>query len=220
MEQGGDGMRKEFATSIGEMERRKRAFRTLAASLMAGATLASLALFRDSILVVLPSLAALAVLLALSDALFRRVFENSKETVVLLTGTTMERRGGRHQALRLADITGVSVKRTSRGSVREVRIDLSGAGPVFINGLHGFEEFRESLLRSLRGGIVPREVREPLDFDHPLFYVLFGGLAGAVPVTAMRLLLQLGEGGGWPWSRPPPAASSPPWACTSSVAGP
>jgi hypothetical protein len=188
-------MPEEYNTSPDEMNRRKRAFGTLVIGLFLGACLLSLALFSSSLQMVLPGMAVFAGVLILADLLFRRVFDASGRTVVVLTGDSLERIGmKRHDSCGIDDITKITIKRNVKNKIREMRIDVSGAGPVYINGLERFEEFRDRLLRAVTRDIPIGNVIERIDYDHPLFYVIFGGMTGAVTVGTMKLLLQVQEG--------------------------
>ena len=53
-------------------------------------------------------------------------------------------------------------------------ISSKSGNNIFINGLNDFESFKTMLINSCSKNIKIKETNEPIDFDHPLFYLFFG----------------------------------------------
>ncbi|MDD5015487.1 MAG: hypothetical protein PHW73_10415 [Atribacterota bacterium] len=91
----------------------------------------------------------------------------------------------------LKDIVKLSIKRTSKGYIREVGVLLKDGNSIFINGLNDFESFKEKLINSCSKSIKIREINELIDFDHPLFYLFFGFIVSSISTMFIRLIARL-----------------------------
>lgn len=179
-----------YITSKDEMNRRKRAFSKLLISFFL-----SVCLFMWETLISAPEfmglfISFLAIVLVLLYALFERSFNKRADLRISLSGSEL----GMHfinncEKYPLADIGKIQIKRTSKGSIREIRIGLSSADPVFINGLTDFEQFKDDLISRIKD-VQIKNIREPIDFDHPLFYV-FLGLSSGVSLAALFWIISL-----------------------------
>ena len=64
-----------------------------------------------------------------------------------------------------------------------------------MNGVEDFERLEQELRRRIPVSATVTETREPIDYDHPLFYVVFGTLTGAAFTLAVRGMASLSQGG-------------------------
>lgn len=182
----------EYTTSINEMNRRKNAFRTLSISFFLSVSLASLIQFYSSFQVVVISLSVLALTLLISNLLFYRLFEESKLTTIILTNSELERKSIKgHDKWRFSDICAVRIKWTSRDMIREIRLKTLHSGSVYINGLEGFESFANDLIKALSMDESPYQIKELIDYDHSLFYAVFGAILGLISVLSVKTIQSL-----------------------------
>ena len=190
-----DAGRFEFATSTTETGRRLRAYTTLIASLIAGVALSSIDFLVSAPVVWFVSLTGLAGLLVLTRIALVRSLGNYLELRYRLSHTEVERvRGDSSERFALSAITQLVVTRTRKGGLREVTARLRDGRRLSVNGIEDFERFGTEL-RARAGTAAVRERREPVDYDHPLFYVVFGLITGAAFTTAVRGMSTLGTGG-------------------------
>ena len=64
-----------------------------------------------------------------------------------------------------------------------------------MNAVADFERFEEDLRGRLREDVTITEAREPIDYDHPLFYVVFGLITGVAFTLAVRAMATLSQSG-------------------------
>jgi hypothetical protein len=185
-----------YGTSAAEMDRRLRAYTTLIVSLLFGVAVSSIDFIRSAPAVSLALLAGLALALILSRFALKRSLRGYAQIRLSMDESSIERtRGTSSEQYPLADVAGLRVVRTSRGSIREITARLGNGRRLSVNGVEAFERFEEELRRRVPAGIAIAEAREPIDYDHPLFYVIFGVLVGLAFTTAVRAMATLGEGG-------------------------
>jgi len=162
----------EFTISIIEINRRKKAFATLSASLLCGLFLSALILqYPLSLYVYLLVAGALTII----NVMLFFLFDYMKRIKIRFTGQAMERITPKNTEIYPIDnITGVKIKRTSHTTIREIYIYCRGEKNVFISALDQFEAFLEHLQNTLSPDVTVKKIREVIDFDHPLFYALLG----------------------------------------------
>jgi predicted cobalt transporter CbtA len=191
-----DTDRAVYITSAAEMDRRLRAYTTFIVSLLAGIALSSIDYLFRAPAIWLACLAGLALVLALSRLAFIRSFRSYSQIELRLNGSYVERtRGPSFEKYPLADITGLRTKRTSRKCIREITARFSNGRRFSVNGVAGFERLEQELRSKVPANATVTETREPIDYDHSLFYVVFGGLVGLTFTLAVRAMSSLSEGG-------------------------
>ncbi len=128
-------------------------------------------------------------LLLLARAGFDRSLQRLSRTVVTLTDTHLVRGDDRsNDEYALQDVARIRIKRTVRSSIREVRLTMRAGRRVHINALQDPEAFAGALLDRCGATAECSEMKETIDFDHPLFYVVFGVAVGLTITTIPRLL--------------------------------
>jgi hypothetical protein len=78
----------------------------------------------------------------------------------------------------LSDIVKLNIVRSSRGSIREIKIVQLNKKILILNGLENLEQLYTETKVKCRKEVVIKESKEPIDYDHPMFYVIFGFFFG------------------------------------------
>jgi hypothetical protein len=179
----------EYTISQTEITRRRKAYITLSMSIVVGLVIASI-LFNFPVAIGGYALVITALFLlgTFSFGFFRTLLK----TKIILSKMSLERIvNGFLEKYALRDIDHVTVKWTTNSTIREIYIYLRDGRSIFISALEQFEEFKEVLVRNLDAGVMIKEIHEPLDFDHPLFYTLLGfpiSIAGVFVFTSIPLI--------------------------------
>jgi hypothetical protein len=185
-----------YSTSTVELERRLRAYTTLIVSLLAGIALSSIDYLFRAPAFWLAGLAGLGLALALTRLALRRSLRSYALLELRLGDTHIERvRGTSVEKYPLADIVGLRILRTTRGNIREITTRLSKGRRLSANGIEDFERFGRELRSRVPANVAVTETREPIDYDHPLFYVAFGAITGLALTMAVRAISGLSESG-------------------------
>jgi hypothetical protein len=185
-----------YTTSTAELQRRLRAYTTLIVSMLTGIALSSIDYLFRAPAIWFAGLAGLGLALVLSRLAFARSFRSYSRIEIRLTDSCIERtRGTTTEKCPLAAITRLGVLRTTRKSIREITARLSDGRRFSMNGVEEFERLEQELRRRITASANVTETKEPIDYDHPLFYVVFGGLVGLSFTLAVRGMASLSEGG-------------------------
>jgi hypothetical protein len=179
----------EYKSSISEMNRRKKAFLTLSISFFISISISSIGFFLSYLQLVLPFMAILALFLAFAVLSFNRFLNRSKSIKIKISNQKIEEIWlNKHDIYDIKSIKSVRIKRTTANLIREIQFVISGVRPFYVNGLDGFEEFNNRLLLFLDKDVKIHKLKEPMDFDHPLFYVLLGTLVGIFSILYLKIL--------------------------------
>ena len=187
---------RSYPASTAELARRLRAYTTLIVSLLAGIALSSIDYLLSAPAVWLVGLAGLALFLLLSRVALTRALRGYATLELRLDDTHIERvRGETVEKFAFADITRLRIVRTSRKNLREITVTTKKGRRLSMNGVEEFERLEPELRRRIPAGATVTEAREPIDYDHPLFYVVFGLVTGAAFALAVRAMATLNESG-------------------------
>lgn len=177
----------EYNSSVGEMNRRKKAILTLSISLFLSVSISFVSLFLSYFQLILPFVVILALFLTFTVMYFNRFFDHSKSIKINISDQIIEKKWFNKNDIYGIKLIGcVKIKRTTSNLIREIKLMVSGARPLYINGLDRFEEFNNQLLSSLNKDVKINRIKELIDYDHPLFYVLFGTIVGISSVLFLR----------------------------------
>lgn len=183
-------MKTEFIISQAEIARRKRAFVTLVCSLLAGLIATStkfITTYPEAAIIIL---CIVILFLAFSSiATFKFLNSISKTRISLHEEYLQRDDGNKVEMFPLSDITKILIKRTTRKTIRRITLIFNNKPPVVLNGLEDCEHFKNALVSNIGKNIILRESYEPLDFDHPLFYVLLGLLISIASITVLKLVI-------------------------------
>lgn len=184
---------KEFVVSSTEIARRKRAFATLEISLLVGLVLALNRVIVEQPFIALTGICIFAFLLTVAFIMVTRFFRKFSKMKLLLDEKYLQRKSVKgDEKFLLSDIKIIDIKRTTRKTIREIKLIFSDGGIVFVNGLEHFEEFRQGIIDHSCNKVAIKEYQEPFDFDHPLFYLILGLFISISSVYITKYLLTLG----------------------------
>jgi len=182
----------EYNISLKEIERRKKAFTTLIISIWFGLIISAFDFIISNILLSVIFILAFSIFLYISRILTIKSLNYFSQIRFLVNDELIKRKTKKSEEIYLfKDITKLSIKRTSKGYIREIRVFLKDGNSIFINGLNDFEPFKEKLIDNCSKRIKIKKINELIDFDHPLFYLFFGFIANAISTILVRLIVGL-----------------------------
>lgn len=180
----------EFNRTKTEMTRRKKAYLTMVCFLIIG-------LFLFFKLLDLPMLPIAWIPFVIMFSLlgvvsFASLHKLERTRVIISDKEIRFVHGSEITRYLLIDVQSVRIKRRSTGSIREITLVLQGRERLSINGFEdGFEQLKDTLIHHLDKSISIREVIEPMDFDHPLFYPIFGTLMSLGFVLIIKIIIKM-----------------------------
>ncbi|PKQ38699.1 MAG: hypothetical protein CVT59_01015 [Actinobacteria bacterium HGW-Actinobacteria-1] len=171
--------RRSFAMSSDELRRREGAFDRLGLSTIVAFAIASADLFAVHLPVLLAGIVCLATLVVASRVWLAAGNRRYAHTTWDVGDDTLTRIDARSvHEYQLNSIRHAQAKRNTAGVIREIKLSFDDGSAVYVNGLEDTESFWDFLSsRVTRASHV--FVREPIDYDHPLFYVALGSVLGA-----------------------------------------
>lgn len=186
-------MFKKYITSKKEIKRRKIAFATLEISLFISACIFSLDAIFSFPKFSIPCILISLVILFLIKTLVNRVLDRQSYLQVSLSDNELKRNfKNASESYLLSDIKSIRIKRTTRGLIREIKLNIIGDTAIFINGLEDFETFKDDLIKSTKH-IKVINYKETIDFDHPLYYVFFGAITGTISTLLFKSMFLISE---------------------------
>jgi len=188
-----------YTTSTAELERRLRAYATLIISLWCGIALSSIDYLFSAPVIWFICLAGLALCLMLSRLALARSLRNYSQLELRLSESSIERtRGDTSESYQFASVIGLRIVRTTRKATREITATFSNGRRLSMNAVEDFGRFEQELRSRLPTNVSITEAKEPIDYDHPMFYAVFGAITGLAFTLAVRAMSGLSEEGlGW-----------------------
>ena len=183
------GLLEEYNSSVSEMNRRKKAFLSLTISLFISVNISFIILFISYFKLILPIVIIIALFLTFTVLYFNRFLDRSKSIKINISDQKIEKKWfNKNDIYDIKLISCVKIKRTTSNLIREIKLMVSGVRPLYINGLDKFEEFNDCLLSSLNNDVKIYITKEPIDFDHPVFYVFLGTIVGVSSILFLKFL--------------------------------
>lgn len=185
-------MNNQFTASTTEMDRRKTAFQSLCASILVSSIAMGFILFPSgwqagTVIVLFVTLLLVSAILYINHLL-----DVSKQAQVTVGEKEIEHIHAKIvNRYSVSSITRIIVKRTAKGTIREIRFVTNLSGSFFINGLNDFEDFFKCVSAAVYREVDVTTIREPIDFDHPMFYPILGTVVGVVSVLFLKSGLSL-----------------------------
>lgn len=163
----------EFSISKNEITRRKKAFATLLSSIIVGLFLGSfLFSYPISIYGYLLVIAAFFFLITITLIFFNSI---SRLKIYIFEEGIKKVNDKLSESFLFSDIKNIKVKRRTNGIIREIYIFFKNQNSLVITAFEeDFEEIRNLLISKVNSSTSIKEIKEPIDFDHPIFYLLLG----------------------------------------------
>ena len=182
----------EYSISLKEIERRKKAFTTLIVGIWLGFIASVSDFIISNILQYAIFIFAFSIFLYISRVLTIKSLNYFSQIRFLVNDELIKRETKKSEEIYFfKDITKLSIKRTSKGYIREIKLLSKDGNSIFVNGLNDFEPFKEKLIDNCGKSIKIKKINELIDFDHPLFYLFFGIIAGSISPIFIRLIVAL-----------------------------
>ncbi len=186
----------EYPVSIKETNRRKGAFSSLLLFFLVGLIVTSLDFLVSNIpwsLILVVVFALLLFGLSYWNIRWQNRFSRKRVT----TGIQGIKRSApdSEETYLYKDVQRITTKRTVKGYIRQIKLTLASGRSTTINGLNpqDSENLNEAIKHHCRDSAKYTEMKEPLDFDHPLFYPVLGLVLSSLFTLAIRLLAGLNE---------------------------
>ncbi len=184
---------REYASSKEEMNRRKKAFMNLSGSFFVSVCIFSLDFIKMVPHILVPTFIIVATILVILVLRANKTQDNQKKLRICISHNELIWKFKRSSdKCLLSDIRSIRIKRNIKGFIREIRIGIYGMKYLYINGLEDFEEFLNDLLDSTKG-VKIKKFKEPVDFDHPLYYTFLGTTLGLLLTLFFRFVPSIGE---------------------------
>ena len=179
----------EYNISLKEIKRRKKAFTKLIIGIWLGLIISVYDFIISNILLSAIFILAFSIFLFISRLLTVKSLNHFSHIRFLVNDKSIKRKTKKSEERYLfKEITKLSIKRTSKGYIREIKVVFKKRSSIFINGLNDFEAFKEKLIGHCSKNIKIKEIKELIDFNHPLFYWFFVFIAGSISTIFIRLM--------------------------------
>jgi hypothetical protein len=172
----------EFIISKNEITRRKKAFATLLSSMIVGLLLGSfifsypISIYGYS-LVIAAFFPLIIITFIFLNSISRLKIYISDEGIKKVNDKLSE-------SFLFSDIKSIKVKRRTNGMIREIYIFFNNQKELIITAFEeDFEKIRNLLISKINSNILVKEIKEPINFDHPLFYSILG-----LPISFIGIL--------------------------------
>ena len=182
---------KQYNISKTEIDRRRKAFTSLIVSLLIFSTLFSIDLIIKNIRISIIVFTFLALILFLSRIMTFKFLKNLLKMEIMITDNYLLKIWNKTEVkCFFNEIKYIKIKKTSKGYNRAIEIFAKTKSNININGLDNFEKFEQELIKKIDNSKI-KLVKEPLDFDHPFFYPIFGLLVSFLSIYGFRMLVGL-----------------------------
>ncbi len=163
----------EFNISKNEITRRKKAFATLLSSMIVGLFFGSILLsYPISIYGYLIVIAAFFPLIIITFIFFNSI---SRLKIYISDEGIKKVNDKLSESFLFSDIKNIKVKRRTNGIIREIYIFFKNQKGLVITAFEeDFEKIKNLIISKVNNSTSIKEIKEPIDFDHPLFYSLLG----------------------------------------------
>jgi len=178
-----------FTTSYEELKRRKKAFISMLLSILIFSQIFIIG-FTIKYPIITLYLTLGYLLFAVSAVWALSItFNNQLKTAVKISeNKIIINYHNKEEVIKKEDIIKVRVKRNFRENIREIKITHKERD-IYINALGDFEDFYIQLMKFLDKDTETVFFREKINFDHPLYYPIFGLLCAGAFSGLMSLLI-------------------------------
>jgi hypothetical protein len=187
---------KTYSISSKEIKRRINAFTALLLSIFTGTHLFLFIFFPALFTLHLQTLIIISLLVILIGIILRQIlinfFQSHLETKVTLSSDFIERKSLKSSnQYQIKDITKITLKSTTRHTIREVGLTFRNHTQVFFDGLTDMDDFVAKITKSITKNVTIIRIHEPLDFDSPAFYPILGFILSFISVFFFKFLCSI-----------------------------
>lgn len=183
-----------FIVSKGELNRRKKAFTVLLFSLLTGIVLFSNVLVFPIFMIGYISIIIVFFILCVITFQFLNSLSRME---IRITDQEIERvTDNLTEKYLLLEIESLKIKRRTNGVIRELYIVFRNNRRLYISAFEDdFENLKNMITGKLNQNAKVKEIREPLDFDHVLFYPILGLSISFISIFSFKQILALDYSG-------------------------
>jgi len=179
----------EYAVSRREIKRRIYAYLRLSISLITCTAVMFLLFPLADTTIMTLIIGLLIFFLGLLLAVTLRSFQSLRFIKVVVHDDHLERiEDNKFKKIFYKGIVAVSSTWGTRNQVREIRILTKSGKSYIFNGLERQEQLYKKLKAKLSSNAKVHEGHEPIDYDHPLFYVILGLALGVFATILFHLV--------------------------------
>jgi len=179
-----------FIVSKNELNRRKKAFTALLLGLLAG-----IFLFSNILALPIPPIGYISIVIVFSVlcVITFRFLTSLSQMKICITDQEIERtKDNITEKYLLSEIESLKIKRRTNGVIRELYIFFRNHKRLYINAFEDdFENLKNLITRKLNQYATIKDIREPLNFDHALFYPFLGLLISFISIFCFKQILSL-----------------------------
>lgn len=179
-----------FIVSKNELNRRKKAFIVLLVSLLIG-----IVLFSNILVFPIYPIGYISIIIVffVLCVITFRFLSSLSQMKIRITGQEIERvKGNTTEKYLLSEIESLKIQRRTNGTIRELYIVFRNHRYLYINAFENdFENLKNVITGKLNQNTKVKEIREPLDFDHALFYPILGLLISFISIFGFKQILVL-----------------------------
>lgn len=180
----------EYKISKKEISRRLSAFQSLLIGILLGFFMLGI-LVCDRFMFLLFGVGVFLVVSVVALIVTRIYFKRYLETKILLSTGSIERIGlDNHQKMDFSEIEKLVVKKKTDHLMREIRV-IGKQEMLVFDGLENMDQLGRELERRFKGEV--KVIKEPMDFDSPIFYPVLGLIIGGVSAGLFDYLLNFPE---------------------------
>lgn len=188
-------MTKEYRISQNEIERRIKAITLLTVSWPLGFVITGLLFWRENLGLLGIFLLGIILILIMFRIYTARFLNHFLKTRINSADEFLEKIGPNFQEkVLIKDINKIIIVKTATKNIREIRVYHEKKVIIF-NGVDNFKEFVEELIKKCGKNVSLKIIKEPIDYDHPLYYLYFGLLVGFASVFFLKWISFLSSSG-------------------------
>ncbi len=178
---------KIFHISEIEVNRRKKAFTSLIISFFIFSLLFSIDLIVENVTISIISILFFALMLFLFRIMTLNYLNNFLKMKLVIEKNNLIKIWNKNQAkCFFNEIKYIKIKKTIKGCNREISVFTKTNADMIINGLDDFSSFENELLNKIENKKI-KIIKEPIDYDHFLFYPILGLLLSFIFIYAVKI---------------------------------
>lgn len=181
-------MNKSYSISENEINRRKHAFNQLIINFILSFLILLLYLFLDNITLCFIIVTPYLFFILLFRWYIFKFFQKYLKVKVKIFNGRITKDGFYGETAILKDINHIKILFTKRKTIRSISITWAENKPLTFDAIEKFYDFKQSLIDICPSAAI-KELKEFMDFDHPIFYPILGTILGLASGTIFNVEL-------------------------------